>query len=104
VVVLTAAGEGKLLRSRRVSRFAEDGDGVRLETGAGSLAGFELAVEGGRDKGVFLGGRLKEALKKISAGLRPVIWMKVSGSRGVFLTRKVATLTYRKSERIKTQR
>jgi hypothetical protein len=46
----------------------QDGDGIRLETGAGSLAGFELAVEEEAGKGNFFFGRLKDALKKISAG------------------------------------
>ena len=52
MVVLTALGEGKLLRSRSsvegLDKFlgvGQDGDGVGLEAGAGSLAGFELAVE-----------------------------------------------------------
>jgi hypothetical protein len=53
----------------------EDGDWVRLGAGTGSLAGFELAVEEEGWIGEFFrrdaeGG--KEALKKISAGLRPV--------------------------------
>ena len=74
-VVLTALGEGKFLRSRRVSRawddflgVAENGDGVGLGTGAGSLAGFELAVEDESGIGEFF----RREVKKISAGPRPV--------------------------------
>jgi hypothetical protein len=49
------------------------GDGIWLETGAGSLAGFPVGRRrGGRERGSFSLGRLKKALKKISAGLRPV--------------------------------
>jgi hypothetical protein len=51
---------------------AEDGDEVGLEAGAGSLTGFELAVEEKGGTGEFLSGRLKVALKKILAGLSPV--------------------------------
>ena len=61
--------------SERADNFlwvGQDGDGVRLEAGAGSLPGFELAVKDDGGKGEFLFGRLNLALKKISAGLRPV--------------------------------
>ena len=50
-----------------------DGRGlVRLEAGAGSLAGFELAVEDEGGIGEFFRREAEGALKKISAGLRPV--------------------------------
>jgi hypothetical protein len=48
----------------------QNGDEVGLGTGAGSLAGFELAIEEEGGIGEFFWP--KEALKKISAGLRPV--------------------------------
>jgi hypothetical protein len=50
----------------------QNGDEVGLGTGAGSLAGFELAIEDRGGIGEFFRRRLKEALKKISADLRPV--------------------------------
>jgi hypothetical protein len=50
----------------------QDGDGIGLEACAWSLPGFELAIEDNGGEGEFLFGRLNEALKKISAGLRPV--------------------------------
>jgi hypothetical protein len=63
VVVLTALGEGKLFNDRSVegqNKFlgvAENGDGVGLGTGAGSLAGFPVGRRrGGRDRGVFFEG------------------------------------------------
>jgi hypothetical protein len=46
----------------------EDGDWVRLETGAGSLAGLELAVKDESGIGEFF----RREVKKISAGPRPV--------------------------------
>jgi len=53
--------------------ISQNGDRVRLEAGAGGVAGFDLSwpskMRAG--KGSFLGGRLKLALKKISAGRRP---------------------------------
>jgi hypothetical protein len=52
--------------------LGQNRDGVRFEAGAGSVAGFELALEDEGWEGDFFFGRLKEALKKISAGRRPV--------------------------------
>ena len=53
--------------------IAEDGDEVGLETGTGSLAKFSSWPSKSRAGWEsFFGGRLKEALKKIPAGLRPV--------------------------------
>ena len=49
-----------------------NGDEVGLETGAGSLASFELAVEEEGGKGELFPRDAEGALKKISAGLRPV--------------------------------
>jgi hypothetical protein len=50
--------------------FGQNRDRVRLKAGAWSLAGFELAIEDNGGKGEL--GRLNVALKKISAGWRPV--------------------------------
>ena len=52
--------------------IGQDRDRVRLEAGAWSVAGFELAIKDEGGEGSFLGGKLKLALKKISAGRRPV--------------------------------
>jgi hypothetical protein len=53
--------------------IGQDRDRVRLKACAGGMACFEVALEDeGGGKGSFLGGRLKETLKKISAGRRPV--------------------------------
>ena len=61
VVVLTALGEGKLLRIPEcvegLDKFlgvGQDGDEVGLEAGAGSLPGFELAIEDEGGIGEFL--------------------------------------------------
>jgi hypothetical protein len=59
----------------RVDKFlwiGQDGDEVGLEAGAGSLPGLELAVENEGGIGKFLWRETEVALKKISAGLRPV--------------------------------
>jgi hypothetical protein len=49
----------------------QDGD-EKLEAGAGSLTGLELAIEDGGRIGECFPRELNLALKKISAGLRPV--------------------------------
>jgi hypothetical protein len=57
----------------------QDGD-EKLEAGAGSLTGFELAIEDGGRIGECFPRELNLALKKISAGLRPVRAMRVNAS------------------------
>jgi hypothetical protein len=52
--------------------LGQNGDGVRLEAGAWSVAGFELALEDEGGEGKFLFWRLNLALKKISVCRRPV--------------------------------
>jgi hypothetical protein len=57
---LTASALAKLLRSPELSECADafwlgqDGDGIGLKAGAGSLPGFELAIEDNGGKGEFL--------------------------------------------------
>jgi hypothetical protein len=71
---MTGMGQiGAILKGGKATIFAAAATGGRVRHCPGALlGGFELAVEEEGWIGEFFrGGRLKEALKKISAGLRP---------------------------------
>jgi hypothetical protein len=85
--------------------FGQDRDRIGLEAGAGSMAGFELALEDDGGEGELLGRQAEGGAKKdfgrpasgesheahtffevaLAGNSSRAVWMKASGSRGIRL-------------------